>query len=172
MFFFVFIVKFFVTTVFFRTASANLGINCRGSFLCKWAWSKPKSLIQFISDAVGDTNLDSSTVYNSGDHIACIDFGSSGLCLFPQGASLTLEQIKPLINALINHGCKRCGSVPVHFVDQGSNDPEPGILTFNMVKNAACSGNCLFANPAVPTSSSSDDNNYYMEDDPGLPLSP
>jgi len=37
--------------------------------------------------------------------------------------------IKELADALLKHGCTTCGSVPVHFVDEGSNDPGQGILT-------------------------------------------
>ena len=31
----------------------------------------------------------------------------------------------------------------MHFVDQGSNDPGDGILTFNFVRHPYCTGNCL-----------------------------
>lgn len=54
-----------------------------------------------------------------------------------------------LILALIDHGCKICGSVPIHYADQNSNDPSSGILTFNYVKNTDCTGNCISANGDV-----------------------
>ncbi len=31
----------------------------------------------------------------------------------------------------------------MHFVDDGSNDPAPGILTFNYVAAPACDRNCI-----------------------------
>ena len=70
---------------------------------------------------------------------------TGGICLFPQmsSGSLSLGEIRPLTDKLLEHGCGTCGSVPIHFVDQGSNDPSAGILTFNYVKNPYCTGNCI-----------------------------
>ena len=72
-----------------------------------------------------------------------------GICVFPQkmasGATLDLGTIRELADALLEHGCHVCGSVPIHFVDQGSNDPGDGILTFNYVKNPYCIENCISA---------------------------
>ena len=56
---------------------------------------------------------------------------------------MSLEQIRPLTDAVLEHGCSTCGSVPIHFVDQGSNDPGAGILTFNYVENPFCNGGCI-----------------------------
>ena len=69
-----------------------------------------------------------------------------GICLFPQGLKngpLTLGMIRKLVDKLLEHGCETCGSVPIHFVDQGSNDPDDGILTFNYVRHPYCTENCL-----------------------------
>ncbi|KAL9129302.1 MAG: hypothetical protein Q9217_002213 [Psora testacea] len=74
---------------------------------------------------------------------------TGGICLFPQGTSLTLGQIRPLTDAVLEHGCDTCGSVPIHFVDQGSNDPKDGILTFNYVSNPSCVGECIGADGKV-----------------------
>ncbi|KAI6085035.1 hypothetical protein F4821DRAFT_261399 [Hypoxylon rubiginosum] len=129
-------------------------------------------ILQLWHDILAATDKDPSTVYNSGDHIVCIgtsatitvgasvsaeaeglsgelslssdvSIGTGGVCLFPQGASLTLAQIRDLVDALGNHGCATCGSVPIHFVDQNSNDPSSGILTSNYVGNPFCGGNCI-----------------------------
>ncbi|KAK6072578.1 hypothetical protein SCUP234_09128 [Seiridium cupressi] len=129
-------------------------------------------IVQLWHDVLQATDKDPNTVYNSGDHIVCIgtsvsitvgasvsgevegiggelslesdvSIGTGGVCLFPQGASLTLGQIRDLIDALGDHGCATCGSVPIHFVDQGSNDPSSGILTSNYVGNPYCGGNCI-----------------------------
>lgn len=80
---------------------------------------------------------------------------------------MTLGEIQPLADAVLEHGCSTCGSgewfwdislpchlglvglivdvmvVPIHFVDQGSNDPSQGILTFNYVENPFCDGECI-----------------------------
>ncbi|MCJ1270483.1 hypothetical protein MMC22_010380 [Lobaria immixta] len=159
-------------TASFRAASA-LGINCRGSGLCRlatWDNKSSESIIQILRDAVWASDKDPSTVYNSGDHIICVganqpvtisagagskgvtgtftlngNIHEGGICLFPQGAALTLAQIRPLTDSLLEHGCGTCGSVPIHLVDQHSNDPAPGILTFNYVKNPYCDRNCISA---------------------------
>ena len=162
----------FVAIALFMGSSAALGINCRGSGLCPRAsWNNPNSdsIIQILHDAVWSSAKDNSTVYNNGDHIICVSqsqpvrieagaeyegvsgsfsldgtLHEGGICLFPQnGGSLTLEQIRPLTNSILEHGCQTCGSVPIHFVDQGSNDPSDGILTFNYVANPFCDGNCI-----------------------------
>jgi hypothetical protein len=124
-------------------------------------------IVQLWHDVLANTDKDPNTVYNSGDHIVCIgtsvpitigasasggvdglegelslesnfQIGTGGVCLFPQGASLTLGKIRDLVDALGNHGCSTCGSVPIHFVDEGSNDPSSGILTSNYVGNPFC----------------------------------
>lgn len=71
---------------------------------------------------------------------------TGGICLFAQGLSapnINLGSIRSLIDKLLEHGCGTCGSVPVHFIDQGSNDPKGGILTFNYVHDPFCTGNCI-----------------------------
>ena len=155
------------------TTTTALGINCRGSALCDRATSSSNDkIVQILRDAVWASNKDNSTSYPSGDHIICIsqtdkvtikggvegeyegltgsfsisgdvNFQAGGICLFPQGATLSLGQIRPLTDAILEHGCSTCGSVPIHFVDQGSNDPGAGILTYNYVENAYCDGACI-----------------------------
>lgn len=125
--------------------ASALGINCRGSPRCPRVRDTArdgKSIIENIQDAILASDKPDSTVYNSGDHVVC-DLKYK-ICLFPQGAALTLGQIKPLITSLIVHNCGSCGSVPIHFVDQaGNNDPRPGILTFNYVSAKRCEGQCI-----------------------------
>ena len=74
------------------------------------------------------------------------EIGLGGICLFPQGTNLTLGVIRPLVDAVLEHGCHTCGSVPIHFVDEGSNNPDDGILTFNYVGNPDCVGECISDN--------------------------
>jgi hypothetical protein len=139
----------------------------------------PVSVTQLLRDAVWHSNKANSTTYANGDHVICVSqsqqisidagvkldgvsggislggsIGEGGICLFPQnmasGATLSLEQIKPLTDAIIKHGCTTCGSVPIHFVDKGSNDPKDGILTFNYVKNPYCIENCISSTGGEP----------------------
>ncbi|KAF6222458.1 hypothetical protein HO133_001544 [Letharia lupina] len=134
--------------------------------------SSSGKIVQILRDAVWAASESNSTTYGDGSHIICISqtdtvtisasaggdydgvtgsfslsgdlsVGAGGICLFPQGASLSLEQIRPLTDAILEHGCSTCGSVPIHFVDQGSNDPSDGILTFNYVENPFCDQQCI-----------------------------
>ena len=45
--------------------------------------------------------------------------GGGGICLFPhymaEGATLSLADIRPLTDAILEHGCGTCGSVPIHY---------------------------------------------------------
>ncbi|KAI0867263.1 hypothetical protein GGS24DRAFT_486195 [Hypoxylon argillaceum] len=140
------------------------------------------SIIQLLRDAVYASSAPLSTSYESGDHVICVSqsqqitievgfeldglggsigltgsLGEGGICLFPQymadGATLSLSQIRPLMDALLEHKCTTCGSVPIHFVDEGSNDPSDGILTFNYVAAPYCVGNCISAVGGSSTSS-------------------
>ncbi|KAL6721700.1 hypothetical protein ACLMJK_000804 [Lecanora helva] len=168
------------------TTTSALGINCRGSGMCRIASWENKARVritQVLRDAVWNSPKPNSTTYGNGDHVICVsqfqtislthgltsggdvagaqseqenqfslsaNIGGGGICLFPQymadGAMLSLEQIRPLTDQVLAHGCGTCGSIPIHYVDQGSNDPSAGILTFNYVKNPDCIGNCLSAN--------------------------
>ncbi|KAL8746769.1 MAG: hypothetical protein Q9190_001248 [Brigantiaea leucoxantha] len=158
---------------FFLDTALALGINCRGSGLCPRAsLSSSDKIVQVLRDAVWESQKPNSTTYNDKDHIICIsqtdkitlsgdagvegeglsgtfglsgdlDIQAGGICLFPQHTSLTLEQIRPLTDSVLEHGCSTCGSVPIHFVDQGSNDPSSGILTFNYVENPFCDKECI-----------------------------
>jgi len=96
-----------------------------------------------ISEA-GVTGTDTGTFSLTGS------IGTGGICLFAQymasGATLSLGDIRPLLDAVLEHNCHTCGSVPIHYVDQKSNDPKDGILTFNYVENPDCVGECISAN--------------------------
>ena len=159
---------FSVKTIALGINCQGSGLCPRASFLN----NNDASIIQTLRDVVHATSLPDTTVYNSGDHIVCVSqstkitisptfqgeidgfsagasiglsgsIDSGGICLFPQGAPLTLGSIKPLTDAIFDHKCTTCGSVPIHFVDQGSNDPGAGILTFNYVAAPTCDRNCI-----------------------------
>ena len=150
----------FSALLFFSTilpSTTALGINCRGSGMCKvasWQNKSRERVAQVLRDAVWDSPKPNSTTYGNGDHVICVsqfqtisltqgfthgvdadgatneqessfglsgNIGGGGICLFPQympnGGSLTLEQIRPLTDAILEHGCGTCGSVPIHFVE-------------------------------------------------------
>ncbi|MCJ1270866.1 hypothetical protein MMC22_010763 [Lobaria immixta] len=155
MYFPIVIASLLTITASLRTASA-LGINCAGSFWCQTLTTKPISLAEFLHNAVVISKKDPSTIYRDHEHITCVSLDETyeymeGFCLFPQGADLTLAQIRPLFDALLAFNCKTCGSVPIHFVDRKSNDPRWGILTLNYVRSAHCAGNCIPGRAPVGT---------------------
>ncbi|KAK4694061.1 hypothetical protein P7C71_g3451, partial [Lecanoromycetidae sp. Uapishka_2] len=110
--------------------------------------SQSQSITFSGSDAAGVSESGFSDT-STGTFSLTGSIGTGGICLFPQymaaGATLTLGEMRPLVDAILVHGCGTCGSVPVHFVDQGSNDPKDGILTFNYVHNPDCIGECISA---------------------------
>uniref|UniRef100_A0A914PHG1 Killer toxin Kp4 domain-containing protein n=1 Tax=Panagrolaimus davidi TaxID=227884 RepID=A0A914PHG1_9BILA len=93
-----------------------------------------------------DGLIDNNREYKSGENIACyraVENVAHGFCLFLQDNSTPVKggQIFDLINALIDHGCKGCGSIPVDW--ENSNDPSVnGILTMNYVGATGCEGLC------------------------------
>lgn len=111
--------------------------------------SQSQSITLGGSDALGITE-NGATGTETGTYSLTGSIGTGGVCLFPQymaaGATLSLEDIKPLLDAILVHDCGTCGSVPIHYVDQASNNPKDGILTFNYVKNPDCVGECISAN--------------------------
>lgn len=115
-----------------------LGINCRGATLCKRAnGSDAKRLTEYIN------GIDQARHYSNGEHIACVRFGvglgiKSHVCAFmqgkPEGASGM--DILRLAHYIIEHGCRKCGSVPWNFPQ--ANDIRNGQLTYNIVSSKTC----------------------------------
>ncbi|KAK3313484.1 Kp4-domain-containing protein [Apodospora peruviana] len=125
--------------------TSALGINCEGSGGCV-AFGMGDELQSFKDVASQIPNRQ----YQNGEHIACND----GFCLFLQGTGFGApgSSIPPLIDALLNHNCKTCGSVPIFF-PQGSNDPSAGILTSNFVNSVdGCVSNGVSAQICQPGS--------------------
>ena len=73
-----------------------------------------------------------------------VAIGTGGICAFPNylkpvGSRLTLAEIRPLADQVLEHGCKTCGSATVEW---GNSNAE-GYLTFNYVENPFCDGQCI-----------------------------
>ncbi|KAK0640760.1 killer toxin [Cercophora newfieldiana] len=117
-----------------------LGINCRGSANCDHQLGGANYL-ETLKNYVNQAQ--DGRVYRNGEHIACISRGSlangfkGGYCVFPQGTAsgVTGARAKKLMQDLRDHGCTRCGSVPIDFKWPTSNDPKNGILTSNFVSD-------------------------------------
>ena len=128
-------------------ASLALGINCRGSWLAQLRGGPTR-----INDII-QNGIDPNRAFHSGEHIACVKYIPSppaylagGVCAFLQGTKFGFlgKEVKILSQAIVNHGCNYCGSVPISYIF-GGNDPSSGILTINFVgdTNHLClSGPC------------------------------
>ncbi|RGP81842.1 killer kp4 [Fusarium longipes] len=109
----------------------RLGINCRGSSSCGVGGiaHTPNGDLKDVRDAVASGEEGN---FGNGDHIACIPFAFGNLCAFYQGIgsrTFTKEQSVTFLDQLRQHGCSKCGSIPV---DPG-NDVKNGQLTVNYV---------------------------------------
>ncbi|KFY32987.1 hypothetical protein V495_08541 [Pseudogymnoascus sp. VKM F-4514 (FW-929)] len=112
--------------------SNALGINCRGSGLCTGSKG-------ILGQAQGQLRgMDQNQQFSDGQHITCVktsNIGEPSLCIFYQktnGRKWTVAQTVNYVQALIDHKCSACGSVPT---DSGNN-VNNGELTANMVTNA------------------------------------
>ncbi|GAB0136014.1 hypothetical protein EsDP_00004332 [Epichloe bromicola] len=111
---------------------SGLGINCRGSGFCP-SDGAAGNLINL--KAIVDNIQPRNRRYNTGQQIAC----TGSLCAFYQsGATGTAEQTSGFLQQLLDHGCKKCGSVPT----QPGNDVKKGQLTVNVVSDPHCQGAC------------------------------
>ncbi|KAH7210773.1 killer toxin [Fusarium redolens] len=130
-------------------ASAK-GINCEGNARCP-----ELNLYQGVGDYLGQANrIDPNRWYNNGEHIMCftsyphteigIKAPLSSCAFLQKSGGAPGRSIKPLLEALNNHGCRMCGSVPL-FYPQGDNDIDHhGELTINFVDHnkVHCDGLC------------------------------
>ncbi|KAI1843990.1 hypothetical protein JX265_005828 [Neoarthrinium moseri] len=119
-----------LTTLSLATSAFGLGINCRGNSNCGGTLCKLTDILSQVR-ALPQGNL-----YNPGQHIACCGDKAlaSGLCAFVQGdfhdGQISAARAGDLLQDLVNHGCGKCGSVPIG----PNNDPNAdGILTVNWV---------------------------------------
>ncbi|OPB38899.1 hypothetical protein A0O28_0020050 [Trichoderma guizhouense] len=117
---------------------AAAGVNCNGSSNCAGLSFSLSDFVQLSQQ------LDENRIYRPGEHIICAEgaFGN-GACAFLQGNSAENGHfVKILLQDLLNHGCKKCGSIPVDAT-QGGNDDGNGILTVNAVgSTGGCKGIC------------------------------
>jgi hypothetical protein len=121
--------KLLFTTLAALTLSALAaaeGTNCEGNSNCAGTLCNLGDLQNQINQ------IDPATLFSPGQHIACCgDPGaSSGICAFTQITSMQVDasSVQALIQGLIDHGCKKCGSLP--FQD---NNDKTGELTVNWV---------------------------------------
>ncbi|KAJ2983335.1 hypothetical protein NQ176_g760 [Zarea fungicola] len=107
---------------------AALGINCLGSNSC--GEFGPGNALAIIREKV--KNLPSTATYVDGQQIASVNVGD-GSCYaaFYQNTGRSFSQYDTwwYLNALYDHGCRKCGSIPT---DSGNNVYN-GELTVNYV---------------------------------------
>ena len=136
------------TTLYNTTADTYpwSGIYCDGSFWCGEGhiFTTPHELADLNKYIL--TIPDHPTwVYATGAHIACkIAFpGHPPLtptgfwCIFAQGdihaGGISGRLAKRKVQELLDHGCRRCGNVPLL-----DDDPEYGVLTSDFVERSDC----------------------------------
>lgn len=121
-----------ITLTSLVASAAALGINCRGSGFCPSNGAAGN--IQSLKKVV-DNIQPRHRFYNPGQQIAC----TGTLCAFYQnGASGTAEETSAWIARIMQHGCKKCGSVPT----RPGNNVATGQLTVNIVGSPNCEGAC------------------------------
>ncbi|KAH7141140.1 killer toxin, partial [Dactylonectria macrodidyma] len=115
--------------VLLAAGEAAAGINCKGSSSCGISGA-------YITDVISMANyLDRSRWYQNGEHIVC----AANLCAFLQNTrGMPGSKIKELLWQLNDHGCARCGSIPVFYPSGDNNDNSHGILTVNYVAKPKC----------------------------------
>lgn len=129
------------------TSAASLakrGINCQGSSECSQGTGEvSRKLTGYIDQ------LDNSRWVDNGVQIACVREPHSGdesgaICAFMQGTGgAPASSLKTLAQDIVDHGCNKCGSVPL-FYPSDNNNGDHGILTFNYVANGCGhSGLCI-----------------------------
>lgn len=106
--------------------------------------------IRIVHDYIAPSRLICFSIvrrYQNKEHIACSGHcnfpfeyfkAPCHLCAFLQDTEGKYgREIKKLTHHILDHGCKRCGSVPTSWVDGAwnGNDVTKGQLTFNMVRN-------------------------------------
>lgn len=120
-------------------SGALAGINCNGSGNCPGVAGNLNTLISYAN------SIDSNRWYNNGEKIVCQESAlGTGLCAFLKNTGgAPGSSIKPLLQALANHGCKKCGSIPLFYPQGDNNDADHGILTVNAVGSTdGCNGRC------------------------------
>ncbi|CEJ80553.1 hypothetical protein VHEMI00729 [[Torrubiella] hemipterigena] len=100
------------------------GINCNGSGACKANDAKLSDILNQINQIKAQGNGGHN--YGTGIQLACADGQYGPICAYYQkGASGTADRAAGLVQDLINHGCKQCGSIPT----EPGNDVNKGELT-------------------------------------------
>lgn len=109
-----------------------VGINCRGSGLCHSDGAAGSLMsLKEIVDHIQPRHRH----YNTGQQIAC----TGSLCAsYQHGASGTAEGTSALLQALLDYGCKNCGSIPT----SPGNNVRTGDLNVNVVGHPPCQGAC------------------------------
>ncbi|KAL6691475.1 killer toxin [Trichoderma pleuroticola] len=115
------------------------GINCNGNSLCGGVGGRSTDILNYVQ------GINTGRTYQNGEHIACWESAlGTGICAFLQGTGgITGDLIKVLVQDIVNHGCRVCGSVPVFFNSGDNNSNDHGELTINYVgSTGGCNGLC------------------------------
>ena len=106
--------------------------------MCHWTVGQ-------ISDLMVDIEgIDPNRHYKDDEHIVCVQSkAGTGICAFLQHTGgLQGKDVRPLLGMLRDHGCDRCGSIPLGLPQGDNDDNKYGILTVNYVFKTNCNGLC------------------------------
>lgn len=105
------------------------------------------------SDFTKGIDASGASESTGGNYKLDVAIGTGGICAFPNylkpSANLTLAQVRPLADQVLEHKCKTCGSATVDW----GNSPEGGYLTFNYVDDPFCDRECISGNAGTVANS-------------------
>ncbi|KAK9800030.1 putative Killer kp4 [Seiridium cardinale] len=110
----------------FLSLASGLGINCKGSSLCKSAGANLEQIASYVNDEV---TTDPGRKVPAGGGNICVE----NLCAFTQNTDkeITIEEVQKYVKGLQDNKCTICGSIPL----DGGDDVKKGQLTVNYVAN-------------------------------------
>ncbi|MCJ1298239.1 hypothetical protein MMC08_001028 [Hypocenomyce scalaris] len=151
--------QFFVGASIFDHVVAWEGINCKGSSICgRHAFGHMgdegkeghHSILESLHTMIDEDFKDKSCRVPNGEVIACRHELAGSFCAFTQhtpggkwhnwhinsghylSPGLNGTQFMSLLDSLMDHGCKVCGSVPIGYPE--NKDPDKyGVMTVNYV---------------------------------------
>jgi hypothetical protein len=144
--------NFLVLTIvlaLFSNYAYSLGVNCRGDHACSnnpvfdSDLNRTVTYAQLLNESIWELDLPDDYQILPGVPITCTphkNFFGTGFkdgvmeyCFYAQRAVVTLQQMRNAIAAIINHGCKSCGSAPTNETGIDQNNVNFGEGTINLI---------------------------------------
>ena len=94
------------------------GINCHGARHCKWNMLAMAQIQWYLHSS--PPGIDPNRMYDRNQLIVCDYYGLMCAYLKNSDEQIIGKRAEELLDALWNHGCKACGSIPLSWPE---NDP-------------------------------------------------